>query len=123
MKRIRTHLTPVLIAAIVLAIAAGVVFAASVHFKNSTPLKATNNGSALTLTVTGALAGLGNADVLIKVTTAGTGPTTCSNPGNGNQAPGQNPANVTETGELLIPANLIKNGNVSFELTTQQPSQ
>ena len=73
MKRIRTHLTPVLISAIVLGIAAGVVFAASVHFKKSPALTATNNGPALTLTVSGVQDSAGNTYALAIGPTSGTG--------------------------------------------------
>src|SRR5437773_3128053 len=67
MKRIKTH---VLIAAIVLGITTGVVFAASVHFKNSPKVTATDNG--ITLTTCAALTGLGNGDVTIAVTATAT---------------------------------------------------
>jgi len=117
MKRIKTHHV-LIMAAIVLAIATGVVFAASVHFKNSPKLTATDNG--LTLTVSGALTGLGNGDVTITVTATGTPTTTCTNQG-GNQAPGQNPGEIVVVGSLTIPADKIKNGNVSFSVTTPAP--
>ena len=119
MQRITKH---VLISAIVLSITAGVVFAASVHFKNSPKLTATNNGAALTLTVCGALTGLGNGDLTITVAANATPTTTCSNQG-GNKAPGQNPGAITVVGSLNISASAIKNGNVSFQVTTAPPPQ
>ena len=118
MKRITKH---VLISAIALSITAGVVFAASVHFKQSPPT-ATRSSDKLTLTVCGALAGLGNGDVTIRVSANANPTAICTNQG-GNAAPGQNPAQVTVTGATTIPADKIKNGNVSFCVTTSPPPQ
>jgi membrane-associated protease RseP (regulator of RpoE activity) len=93
---------------------------ASVHLKGGANSAPNFNDQGLTLNSAGALAGLGNEDLLVTLSATANATATCTNQG-GNQAPGQNPAPVTVSGSQSIPASEIKNGNVAFNVTTQPP--
>jgi hypothetical protein len=67
----------------------------------------------------GKLAGLGNADVTITLTGSATVDSMCTNPA-GNVAPGQ--AQQVVTGSIIIKQTDIKNGTVSFCLSTADPA-
>jgi hypothetical protein len=109
----------ILAATLVVALLAPTALAANVHWKRQPTF--TDNGT--TLTISGALAGLGNKDVTIKVVATGVATDiTCRNKG-GNEAPGQNRPRVQSLGDIEISSNEIKNGNVSFRFTTNDPAQ
>jgi len=76
----------------------------------------------VTATCTGRVSGLGNGDVLVRVSFPNaTATTLCHAPGGGNTAPGQNPAaavTVTGSKEYSNP----KNGSLTFSVTTDVPS-
>jgi hypothetical protein len=111
---------------IVLALVIGTVAAlttsawAAVHLKppNKNP---SFNDQGLVLNSTGALAGLGNEDIFIGLDATANATATCTNPAGQTQPPGQNPAPVSVSGGQSIPAEEIKNGNVSFNVTTEPP--
>jgi hypothetical protein len=96
---------------------AGVATAQNVHVNKAPTF--TDNG--LTLTSTICFQGLGNCDltVTLSVDKAGTA-TTCTNKG-GNQAPGQNPGDVTVAGVTTVPATEIDNGNLCVTVVTGAP--
>jgi hypothetical protein len=112
-KKIKSLLLTLLVGAV----AAPLIYAASVHFKGGSP---TFSDQGTTLKTCFSLAGLGNGDVTITVTTTGTATTLCTNQG-GNTAPGQNKTPVKPSGQVTIPSTEIKNGNLTACVTTAPP--
>jgi hypothetical protein len=96
-------------------------YASSVHLKPPSSEPSFLDGG-LTLKASGALAGLGNGDVVINMIAHANATATCTNPGGATQPPGQNPAPVTVGGQTVIPQSQIKNGTVSFSVTTTAPA-
>ena len=93
-----------------------VAFAASPHFKHGgEPVCTVTNTSGSSSTVCSAsLSGLGGGNLVINTTVSGSAVYQCQNNG-GQVAPGQNRVLVgPTTAPTTIPANQIKNGNVSF---------
>lgn len=99
-----------------LAFGTAIVFAANVHLIDDPAIE--DNGN--TLTVCYKLAGLGNQDITVTLTTTGEATAQCVSPG-GNLAPGQNKVPVTSTVSQTIRASSIKNGSVSICQTTKNP--
>lgn len=120
MRHMKRNIVLALVIGIVAALTS-VAWAGNVHLK---PPKGepsfTDQG--LTLNARGALAGLGNGDIFIGLAATANATATCTNPAGQTQPPGQNPAPVSVSGGQAIPASEIKNGNVSFNVTTQPPT-
>ena len=92
-------------------------FAASPHFKHGGQPKCTISGGGTTDAIvrcTASLTGLGNQDVVVSTSVSGFAVYQCQNNG-GNVAPGQNKVLVgPATSTTSIPADQIKNGNLTF---------
>jgi hypothetical protein len=111
------RLTTILVLALgLLLVTAQASLAASPHFKKGGEPVCTITGSTTSKSTTcsASLAGLGQETLVINVTASGFAVYQCSNNG-GNTAPGQNKVLVGPvTAPTTIPADQIKNGNVSF---------
>jgi hypothetical protein len=106
----------VLLVPLTLGLVANAAMAASPHFKRggSPTCTVSTSGSTSSTVCSASLAGLGNETLVINVTVAGEAVYQCQNNG-GNTAPGQNRVLVGPvTSPTTIPADQIKNGNVSF---------
>lgn len=105
---------------LVLSLLVPAVLGASVHLKGGKNAQPVFIDQGLYLQAAGALAGLGEGDVVVAVSAMADVTSTCTNQG-GNAAPGQNPAPLTVTGALQIPESELKNGNTPFDVATVPP--
>jgi len=113
MRKLFALLSAILILVVVTAPSAT---AASVHFKKggSPTCTVSTSGATSSTTCAATMAGLGNGDVDIVLTVAGSATYQCQNNG-GNVAPGQNKVLVGPVTEPThIDGDEIKNGNLSF---------
>jgi hypothetical protein len=101
--------------AVVLGTTAAAAPAASPHFKKGGLPTCTFSGTtSIAVTCTGALAGLGNEDLVLELSVSGFAVYQCRNHG-GNLAPGQNRVLTgPATSDTAVPAGAIKNGTLRF---------
>jgi hypothetical protein len=112
------RLTQVLVLALGLVlITAQASLASSPHFKKggSPTCTITSSGASASVTCSASLSGLGQETLNINLTVSGFAVYQCQNPSTKNTPPGQNRVLVGPvTAPTTIPADQIKNGNVSF---------
>jgi hypothetical protein len=117
-----SRMTIALVVALSVLVLATTAFAANVHLKGGKNAEPSFTDNVLTLSASGALAGLGNGDVLITIDATANPTANCTNPGGQSKVPGQNPAPVDVTGSVSIPDAEVKNGNTPFSVTTLAPA-
>ena len=118
----RRTATVLFLAFVVMAAMATAAFASSVHLKGGAHAEPAFTDGGLFLSASGALAGLGNGDVIVNLDATGNVTATCTNPGSGvHQPPGQNPAPITVSGAQRIPESELKNGTTPFDVSTTGP--
>jgi hypothetical protein len=112
---LRRTLMVILGALAAVALMAATASADSPHFKHGgTPTCTFSGTTSISVSCTGTLAGLGNDDLLLRLSASGFAVYQCQNQG-GNVAPGQNKVLVgPATSNTSIPADAIKNGNLTF---------
>ena len=110
----RKHLAVVMATVAALAITATAAMAAA-HFKRGGEPTCRDTGNELVCR--GSLAGLGNQDLVIDVSSDAVATFECRNRG-GQAAPGQNKIPFTATGSQTIQGSAIKNGNATFSVTS-----
>jgi len=96
------------------------VYASSVHLKGGRKAEPSFVDDGISLTASGELSGLGNENLLISLIARAKVTSTCTNHG-GNEAPGQNPAELTVMGAEAVPKEEIDNGNLDFSVDTLTP--
>jgi hypothetical protein len=114
---VRRSIMIVLVVLGALALTAAAAVAASPHFKHGGEPACTISGTnPKTTSCSASLAGLGNEEVRVVLTTSGSAVYQCRNAG-GNTAPGQNKVLVgPSVTPVIFPASQIKNGNLSFTI-------
>ncbi|SRR6266508_407551 len=118
MRRVAT----LVLSLVVMVAMATAAFASSVHLKGGRNAEPSFTDGGLFLSASGALAGLGNGDVIVNLDATGNATATCTNPGSGvHQPAGQNPAPITVSGAIRIPEGEIKNGTTPFAVSTTGP--
>jgi hypothetical protein len=121
-KSMRKPLVAVMVAMTAMALLTATANASSVHLKGGKSAEPAFTDNGLSLSGNGDLSGLGNGDVLVTLSATADVTSTCTNPAGANQPPGHNPAPITVSGSVAIPASEIKNGTTPFAVITNPPT-